>query len=625
MSGGAQTDDLIAERFRVIRELGRGGMGAVFLVHDEYLNEEKALKIATAGGMAHDEFARRFEREARIGGLLGQETGFVRTYAWGELEDSSLYAAMDVVEGATDLDLLEGTRDERLRRLLRVGELIARAHAKGVIHRDLKPANVFVDVRGELWLGDFGLSKHTDESDTELDLMTLTHTGAAMGTPYFMPPEQFEDAKSVDRLADIYALGVMLFFALTGEYPYKGSSPARLLASQLKVRMGSLPEPRVRDRKPNTPLALDTLCARAMAMDPRSRLSTADEFVTTLAAFLERSSSSSETVPAALPVGTPVDGGGAATRPASALAKTVPELPTGAEIPEAPNRRPVAVLGGVAIALTLVGGLGVGVFATGRRSQVSQAAPAELDEGEVSVYERAAMGEPAALLELATLADQEGDREEAFRLREDAALQGDTGAMMSVADMHLRGYGVEKSLELSQAWFEKAADAGESRGTERAAFIESLLAKREAAEEREAKKRAATAEWRRDHGVDTGMHPAAVRAKRKSDHRKELEARQAEKRARYARYKRERAEAAEERKQRAKEWHALNLERAKQQMRLEAEREKERLAAQRRWEEERREAREAAEAQRARFRKALEERARGDSPRRRRLRTPRSR
>mgnify|MGYP002011003352 CR=1 FL=1 len=291
-----QAKGLVAGRFRVESELGRGGMGAVYTAQDEYIDERVALKVARAGGVAHDEFRRRFEREARIGELLGRQQGFVRTYAWGELDPQTLYAAMDLVPQAAPLDLETGTLEERLQRLLEVARLVASAHERGVIHRDLKPDNVFVSSAGEIYLGDFGLAKHVDDvEESSLDL-TITHTGMAMGTPYYMPAEQFEDAKSVDARADVFALGVMLFRTLTGSYPYMGNSPAQILSAQLKVRLGSASAPRVRDLSPDVALAFDTLCADAMALDRSKRIPDGAEFARRLEKCLQRGLANSQTV-----------------------------------------------------------------------------------------------------------------------------------------------------------------------------------------------------------------------------------------------------------------------------------------------------------------------------------------
>src|SRR5689334_6231413 len=135
---------VIAGRYTIERELGRGGMGAVFVAKDSKFGGRVALKVASVSGLAFDEFKERFAREARIGHRLGRTEGFVRALDWGELDGTNLYLAMDLVDGASSLDLANGPLRERLERLIRGARLVARAHALGVVHRDLKPQNFLV-------------------------------------------------------------------------------------------------------------------------------------------------------------------------------------------------------------------------------------------------------------------------------------------------------------------------------------------------------------------------------------------------------------------------------------------------------------------------------------------------
>jgi serine/threonine protein kinase len=265
---------LVASRYTIESELGRGGMGTVFLARDERLGERVALKVAAASGLSHDELRGRLQREARIGSRLGKNAGFVRALDWGELDATQLYLVMDLVEGARTLDLVSGSLPERLGRLRAAAALVAHAHGAGVIHRDLKPANFLVGNDGQLRLADFGLAKARGEDELE-ETVGLTQTGIGMGTPPYMPPEQFDDVKTVDERADVYALGVMLFLALTkGKLPFEGSASA-LLQKQLRVRDGREPLPRPRDHDASIAPALDALCASAIALDRTQRLPSA--------------------------------------------------------------------------------------------------------------------------------------------------------------------------------------------------------------------------------------------------------------------------------------------------------------------------------------------------------------
>ncbi len=267
---------VIADRYTLEKELGRGGMGAVFVAKDKKFGGKVALKIAQAAGLTLDEFRARFAREARIGHRLGRSEGFVRALDWGEIPGSSLYLAMDLVEGAKPLDLTSGSLEERLERFGRAAKLVETAHGLGVVHRDLKPANMLVAANGKIYLADFGLAKSKDVEDEPQT--QLTRTGLGMGTPAFMPPEQFEDARSADERADIYALGVMLFVALAGKLPYDGS-PTAIMQRQIRVQEGRDTAPRPRTLVPGVSAALDEICARAIALDRNERYATVTQLL----------------------------------------------------------------------------------------------------------------------------------------------------------------------------------------------------------------------------------------------------------------------------------------------------------------------------------------------------------
>ncbi|MCO5168277.1 MAG: serine/threonine protein kinase [Planctomycetes bacterium] len=335
---------VLADRYVVERTLGRGGMGAVYEALDRKFGARVALKVAAATGAGHDEFKARFAREARIGHLLGRRRGVVRALDWGELPDGvRLYVAMDLVADARPLDLTSGTLDERLARLQRAAEIVADAHAQGVVHRDLKPANLLQGADGELYLTDFGLAKAAGDEAADPDgsavTALVTQSGLGFGTPLFMAPEQFDDAKRVDARADVYALGVMLFVALTGEYPFPGATPATILLGQQRVLEGLSPAPTPAARRGDVPGALDRLCAEAIALRPEERLPAAADFVERLRAALGTP-------------GAPVSPGEAPTRPPAppAFASAAPSGASSA--PDAPpRRRALRALAGLAAAV----------------------------------------------------------------------------------------------------------------------------------------------------------------------------------------------------------------------------------------------------------------------------------
>ncbi len=267
----------LADRYTIRRLLGRGGMGAVYLADDARSGGKVALKVTAAVGAGREQVAARFAREAQIGHRLGQLAGFVRARDWGTFREVYLYLALDLVPGARPLDLRGGARRARLERLERAARLVARAHAEGVVHRDLKPANLLQGADGTICLSDFGLAKLTgggepEEAAADPTQLDLTASGAALGTPRYMAPEQFEDARRVDERADVYSLGVMLFYALTGAFPYEARSAGEYVAQHTRVAVGQRRLPRPRDRKPRLARALDDLRAQALAVDPDARL-----------------------------------------------------------------------------------------------------------------------------------------------------------------------------------------------------------------------------------------------------------------------------------------------------------------------------------------------------------------
>lgn len=270
-------------------------MAVVYLAHDSKFGVQVALKVAPAlRANAYAEFKARFVREARIGYLLGQQEGFVRALDWGDLPGGDLYLAADLVPDATALDLRAGLRPlpERLAVLRRAAWLVGRVHAHGIVHRDVKPANFLVSGSGALFLTDFGLAKVLGKREEEQEILGYTlRTGrdVYLGTPQFMPPEQFEAPGEVDPRADIYALGVMLFHCVTGRYPYDVHTGVQLICKHLAVRDGEEPLPRPRDVDPRIDPVLDELCAAALAIEPAERPSSVDE-------FLERLSRSSDMI-----------------------------------------------------------------------------------------------------------------------------------------------------------------------------------------------------------------------------------------------------------------------------------------------------------------------------------------
>ncbi len=261
--------------YRVLRVLGQGGMGVVYLAEDTRLGRTAALK-ALAPHLTADPLRReRLRREARATAAL-THPGIAVVYALEEF-DGELYLATEFVAGRTLREELAAgawPADHAIGTAIEIAEALAVAHAHGVVHRDLKPENVIRTTAGTVKILDFGLSRATAGVEGDAP---ITATGAALGTPAYMSPEQIR-GDAVDGRSDLFSLGVMLYEFLTGANPFRGSDAASSLARILELEPQPLRiDAGVAQTGPapasgsGTPDGLTEAIKRSLAKDPRDR------------------------------------------------------------------------------------------------------------------------------------------------------------------------------------------------------------------------------------------------------------------------------------------------------------------------------------------------------------------
>ncbi len=264
--------------YEIEKELGRGGMGVVYKAHQTSLNRPVALKMIKAGVLADDAELRRFQNEAEAVALL-DHAGIVPIYEVGE-HDSQRYFSMKLVEGgnlAEQLDWFKDNPGVAATLLAEAAEAVHHAHMRGILHRDLKPANILVDAEGHPHVTDFGLAKRV-EADVE-----MTASGAILGTPAYMSPEQAAGRRgTITTASDVYGLGAILYALLTGKAPFGGDSLADTLQA-VKERPPESP----RSLNASIPRDLETICLKCLAKDARRRYASAQALADDLRCWLD--------------------------------------------------------------------------------------------------------------------------------------------------------------------------------------------------------------------------------------------------------------------------------------------------------------------------------------------------
>lgn len=274
--------------------IGHGGMGAVYEGENTAIARRVAIKVLLQLAAHQEGMVERFEREAQAAGRIGNDH-ILEVLDMGTLPDGDRFMVMEYLDGESLQDRID--RQGRLRpeevsplaRQLLTG--LQAAHAAGIIHRDLKPDNVFIlkekaGRKDYVKIIDFGISKFTQLGGD----MKMTATGAVMGTPYYMSPEQAKGVSAADARSDLYAVGVIIYRAVTGQVPFEGQTFNELL---FKIVLSPLPN--ARDMVPDLDPGFDSIIAKAMARDADDRFQTAGDFIAALQEW--ETSGSAVTVP----------------------------------------------------------------------------------------------------------------------------------------------------------------------------------------------------------------------------------------------------------------------------------------------------------------------------------------
>lgn len=285
---------MLEQRYQISRQIGKGGMGAVYEATHTLIGKRVAVKVLLDKYAQKDQIVARLEQEARLASSIGHPN-IIDITDIGQTTDGRMFVVMEFLDGESLGALIARSGRLDSKRALRIARQIAgalgAAHAKGIVHRDVKPENVFLTKRDKgkdfVKVVDFGISKSLRPEGGGSDSPRLTQTGMVLGTPLYMSPEQARGDEELDHRIDVYALGVILYEMVTGEVPYRGTNYLNIL-SQVISEEPPPPSSLVPDIDPD----LETVILKALDKDRDQRYQTMDEMARDLDALIEDSAAS---------------------------------------------------------------------------------------------------------------------------------------------------------------------------------------------------------------------------------------------------------------------------------------------------------------------------------------------